>query len=92
MSAQNRRRSERNGSNTSSRAATSNERTSCWRIWRTSERHEPVSLDAGGIAFEAESRDDFFWKARKPSARKNFYCYQTFLIKRGWVLTLVTPD
>ena len=47
---------------------------------------EPVSLGAGGIAFEAESRDDFFWKVRNPSARKNFYCYQTFLIKRGWVL------
>ena len=23
-------------------------------------------------------------EVRKPSARKNFYCYQTFLIKRGW--------
>ena len=51
---------------------------------------EPISLGAGGIAFEAESRGDFFWK---PEIRppKNSYFDQTFLIKRG-ALALGSPD
>ena len=48
---------------------------------------ETIRLGTGSVAFEAESRDDlFFGKSENRPPNKNFYGYQAFLMKGGWVL------
>jgi hypothetical protein len=49
---------------------------------------EPVSLGAGGIAFEAESRDDFFLESPKTVCPKKFLLLSDVSHKKGVGLAL----